>query len=175
VGDVKLAIVGTDLGRGPTEAMMTIIRHEIADRAGIRQVLISGSHSHHGPVIELVDEPGLGQGTHKAAVAYAQKLPHLLVDAIREADHKLQPAKMGVATETTTLKRNRQAKHEPKATDPMLAVIRFDDMDQKPVAVLVNFAAHPVMTDEKLLKYSADYPGFLKKKVESELATSRRA
>src|SRR5262249_48198282 len=49
-GDDKVAIVGTDLGRGPTEAMMTIIRKEIAERAGIRHVLISGSHSHHGPV-----------------------------------------------------------------------------------------------------------------------------
>ena len=56
-GDEKLAIVGTDLGRGPTEAMMTIIRREIADKAGIRHVLISGSHSHHGPVIELIDSP----------------------------------------------------------------------------------------------------------------------
>ena len=27
------------------------------------------------------------------------------------------------------------------------------------------------MTEERLLKYSADYPGFLKKKVEAELAT----
>ena len=35
----------------------------------------------------------------------------------------------------------------------------------------MNFAAHPVMTDEKLLKYSADYPGFLKNKVEAALGT----
>jgi hypothetical protein len=171
-GDGKLAIVGTDLGRGPTDAMMAQIRREIAERAGIRHVLISGSHSHHGPVIELLDEPGLGKGTHAAAVAYAQKLPHLLIDVILDADKTLRPARLGVATETTTLNRNRQAKHEPKATDPMLAVLRFDDLEKRPIAVVVNFAAHPVMTDEKLLKYSADYPGFLKRKVESELATT---
>ena len=53
----------------------------------------------------------------------------------------------------------------------MLAVIRFDDLEGKPIAILVNFAAHPVMTKESLLKYSADYPGFLKNKVEAELAT----
>ena len=79
-GDDKVAIVGTDLGRGPTEAMMTIIRQEIMEKAGIRHVLISGSHSHHGPVIELIDEPGLGKGKFDAAVAYSQKLPHLLVE-----------------------------------------------------------------------------------------------
>ncbi len=69
------------------------------------------------------------------------------------------------------MNRNRHTKREPKATDPLLAVIRFDDLADKPIAVLVNFAAHPVMTDAKILKYSADYPGFLKNKVEAELAT----
>jgi neutral ceramidase len=167
----KVAIVGTDLGRGPTEAMMIIIRREIADKAGIRHVLISGSHSHHGPVIELIDEPGLGKGKFDAAVAYSQKLPHLLVRAILDADTDLKPARIGVASESVGLNRNRHTKREPKATDPMLAVIRFDDKAGKPIAVLVNFAAHPVMTDEKLLRYSADYPGFLKRKVEAELST----
>jgi hypothetical protein len=170
-GDDKVAIVGTDLGRGPTEAMMTIIRQEIAARAGIRHVMISGSHSHHGPVIELVDEPGLGQGKFDAAVAYSQKLPHLLVQVILDADHALEPARLGVATESVSLNRNRHTKREPKVTDPMLAVIRFDNEAGKPIAVLVNFAAHPVMTDAKRLKYSADYPGFLKHKVEGELST----
>ncbi len=172
-GNDKVAIVGTDLGRGPTEVMMTIIRREIADKAGIRHVLISGSHSHHGPVIELIDEPGLGKGKFDAAVAYSQELPHRLVQAILDADKDLKPARIGVAIESVGLNRNRHTKREPKATDPMLAVLRFDDQASKPkpIAVLVNFAAHPVMTDEKLLRYSADYPGFLKRKVEAELST----
>ena len=58
--------------------MMKIIREEIADKAGIRHVLITGSHTHHGPVIELTDEPGLGKGKFDVAVEYSQKLPHLL-------------------------------------------------------------------------------------------------
>ena len=170
-GDDKVAIVGTDLGRGPTEAMMSVIRKEIAEKAGIRHVLISGSHSHHGPVIELVDEPGLGRGKFDAAVKYSQELPHRLVEVILGADKALVPARIGVATETVNLNRNRHTKREPKVTDPMLAVIRFDDHAGQPIAVLVNFAAHPVMTEEKRLRYSADYPGFLKNKVAAELAT----
>ena len=170
-GDAKIALVGIDIGRGPTEAMMQLIRREIADKAGIRHVLITGSHSHHGPVIELLDEPGLGQGKFPVAVEYSQKLPHLLIDSILEADKYKKPARLGVATESVTLNRNRHTKREPRVTDPQLIVMRFDDADGKPIAILVNFAAHPVMTDEKVLKYSADYPGFLKNKVESELAT----
>jgi hypothetical protein len=168
----KVAIVGTDIGRGPTEAMMKIIRAEIKAKAGIDHVMISGSHSHHGPVIELTDEPGLGKGKFDVAVAYSQKLPHLLIDVILEADKALRPARLGVATETTKLNRNRHTKREPKVTDPSLTVMRLDDLSGKPIAVLVNFAAHPVMTDNKLLKYSADYPGFLKNKVAAALATT---
>jgi neutral ceramidase len=170
-GDDKVAVVGIDIGRGPTEAMMKIIREEIAAKAGIHHVLITGSHTHHGPVIELTDEPGFGKGKFDVAVEYTKKLPHLLIDAILEADKGLKPAKLGVAIESVTLNRNRHTKREPKATDPQLAVIRFDDLSDKPIAILVNFAAHPVMTEGKILKYSADYPGFMKNKVEAELAT----
>ena len=94
-----------------------------------------------------------------------------MIDAILEADKALKPAKLGVAIESVTLNRNRHTKREPRVTDPQLAVIRFDDLSDKPIAILVNFAAHPVMTEGKILKYSADYPGFLKNKVEAELAT----
>ena len=169
-GGDKVALVGIDLGRGPTEAMMKVIRREVAEKAGIRHVLITGSHTHHGPVIELTDEEGLGKGKFDAAVAYSRKLPEMLVEAILDADRRLAPARVGVATESVGLNRNRQSKREPRATDPMLAVVRFDDLAGKPIAVLVNFAAHPVLTDTKVLKYSADYPGFLKTTVESELA-----
>lgn len=170
-GSDKVALVGIDLGRGPTEAMMDVIRKEVAEKAGIRHVLIVGSHTHHGPVIELTDEEGLGKGKFDAAVAYSRKLPGMLAEAILDADRRLTPARIGVATESIGLNRNRQSKREPKATDPTLAVVRFDDLAGKPIAVLVNFAAHPVLTDTKVLKYSADYPGFLKNKVEAELAT----
>jgi neutral ceramidase len=170
-GDDKVALVGIDLGRGPTEAMMKTIRAEIADKAKIKNVLITGSHTHHGPVIELLDEPGLGKGKFDVAVAYSARLPRMLVEAILAADNDLKPAKMAVATESVELNRNRHTKRSPKPTDPMLAVLRFDDLAEKPIAIVVNFAAHPVMTDPTVLKYSADYPGFLKGKVEAELAT----
>ena len=170
-GDDKLALVGLDLGRGPTTAMMTDIRERISKQANIDHVLISGTHTHHAPCIELLDREGFGKERFEAAVRYNEELPEKIVEAIVQADSNARPARMGISKKDLTLNRNRHTKRKPKVTDPMLALMRFDDESGEPIAILVNFAAHPVMTDTKILKYSADYPGFLEAKVESELAT----
>lgn len=171
-GDQRLAIVGTDIGRGPTKAMMEKIRKEVAEKAGVQTVMISGSHSHHGPVIELTDQPGFGKGKFDDAVAYAKRYPELLIEAIVDASKNLQPAKIGIAKKDLELNRNRHTKQAVKPTDPQLAVIRFDSLDGKPLAVIVNYAAHPVTINEMILKFSPDYPGALQARVESALKTN---
>ncbi len=132
-------------------------------------MLIAGSHTHHGPVIELIDEPDRGRGKFPAAVAYSSRLADRLIETILAADRAAQPARLGVATKALDYNRNRQTKHLPKPTEPNLAVLRFDDLDGQPLAVLVNFAAHPTMVSGQVLKFSADYPGALRARVEAEL------
>ncbi len=170
-GDKRLAIVGLDIGRGPTRAMMEQIRKDVAEQADVDYVLISGSHTHHGPVIELTDREGFGKGTFDDAVAYAKRLPVLLTEAIVEAANSAVPAKIGVAKKDLGLNRNRHTKRQPKPTDPELAVIRFDTLEGKPLAVVVNYAAHPVTLPGEVLKFSRDYPGPLQDRVESALKT----
>jgi neutral ceramidase len=171
-GKDRLAIMGLDIGRGPTSAMMEKIRKEVTEKAGVQHVMISGSHSHHGPVIELTDEEGFGKGKFDDAVAYSKRLPELLIEAIVEAKNNLQPARMGIATKSFDLNRNRHTKQAEKPTDPMLAVVRFDSADGKPLAILVNFAAHPVKVPTEILKFSPDYPGAMQNRVESALSTN---
>jgi hypothetical protein len=171
-GDERLAIVGMDIGRGPTTAMMAQIRQAVSEQAGVGHVMIAGSHTHHGPVIELVDRPGLGQGEFDDAVAYTKRLPELLIEAIVEAAHNAAPSRIGVAKENNELNRNRHTKRTPQPTDPMLAVIRLDDLEGRPIAVIANFAAHPVTMDGAVLKFSADYPGTLQRRVETALETN---
>jgi len=76
-GSSSVAIVGLDLGRGPTTPMMEQIRKTVKTEVGVEHVLISGSHTHHGPVIELVDKEGQGKGTFAEAVAYSEALPEM--------------------------------------------------------------------------------------------------
>ena len=171
-GNERLAIVGMDIGRGPTTAMMKQIRDAVSEKAGVGHVMISGSHTHHGPVIELTDRDGFGKGKFDDAVAYSKRLPELLIEAIVEAKNNAVPARIGVAKKNLELNRNRHTKRTLKPTDPMLAVIRFDDAAGKPIAVVVNFAAHPVTMDTMVLKFSPDYPGALHNRVEETLKTN---
>ena len=57
-GSDKVAIVGLDLGRSPAEKSLQTIRQRIKAEAGIDYSFIAGSHTHHGPVLELSDESG---------------------------------------------------------------------------------------------------------------------
>ena len=53
--------------------------------------------------------------------------------------------------------------------DRDLQVMRLDTLDGKPIAVLVNFTAHPTMISAMVLKFSADYVGAMKATVREAL------
>lgn len=170
VAGKKLAIVGMDMGRSPAERSLQVIRKRIKDECGIEWSFIAGSHSHHGAVLELSDEPGKGQGKFDATLRYYKQMEDGIVAAIKDANAGLVPVKFAVGKTTLPdFNRNRHTKIEPKPSDRDLEVMRFDKMDGRPLAVLVNFTAHPTMTDGAILKFSADYVGFMKATVRKEL------
>ncbi len=172
-GAKKLAIVGLDLGRAPAEASLQTIRKRIKDEAGIEYSFIAGSHSHHTPVLELTDEAGKGKGKFDAALRYYKQMEDGIVAAILEANTKLTAAKMATgAVKLEGFNRNRHTKIEPKPSDKDLTVCRFDDMAGKPLAVIVNFTAHPTTIPALTLKFSADYVGAMKATVDKELGTT---
>src|SRR5436190_13520748 len=168
-GTNKLAIVGLDLGRAPAERSLQNIRQRIKAEAGIDYSFISGSHTHHGPVLELSDEPGKGKGKFDAALRYYKEMEDGISSAIIEANNKLAPAKFATGFKRLEFNRNRHTKIEPKPSDRDLSVMRFDDASGKPIAVIINFAAHPTMIPAETLKFSADYVGVMKQTVEEEM------
>src|SRR5947209_9224162 len=120
----KLAIVGLDLGRSPSEKSLQIIRQRIKADCGIDYSLIAGSHTHHGPVLELSDEEGKGKGKFDSAIRYYQEMEEEIVAAIIEANSRLTPAKWAAGSiRLDGFNRNRQTKIEPKPVDRDLAVI----------------------------------------------------
>jgi neutral ceramidase len=169
----KIAIVSLDLGRAPAEKSLENIRRRIKSKAGIEHSFIAASHTHHGPVLELSDEKGKGQGRFDGALRYYRQMEDSIVQAILQANESLQPAKMGGgAVQLEEFNMNRQSGFPHPPSDRDLAVLRFDDLSGKPIAILVNFAAHPTMVSELNLKFSADYVGAMKQLVEKETGAS---
>ncbi len=168
-GGRKIAIVGLDLGRAPAEASLQRIRGRIREQAGIENSIIAGSHTHHGPVLELSGQEGKGRGRFDAALRYYGQMEDGIVAAIVEANARLAPARLAVGSvRLEGFNRNRQTRIEPKASDRELAVMRLDDAAGKPLAILVNFAAHPTMLPAATLRFSADYVGALKAEITRE-------
>jgi len=159
----KLAIVNLDLGRPPAENSLNNIRKRIKSKTGIEYSFIAATHTHHGPVLELSDQTGKGRGRFNSALRYYSQLEDFIVDAVVEAADNLKPAKMAVGgIQLTNFNYNRHTQFQPAPRDTDLTVLRFDDLSGKPIAILANFAAHPTLVPESLLKYSADYPGVVK-------------
>ena len=172
-GDSKLAIVGLDLGRSPNEKYLQIIRQRVKDATGIEYSFIAGSHTHHGPVLELTDEDGKGKGKFDASIRYYKFLEEQIVAAIVEANSKLQPAKLASGIfPLEGFNRNRHTKLEPKPVDKDLGLLRFEDLSGKPIAVVVNFTAHPTNIPASTLKFSADFVGAMKAEIEKQTGAS---
>ena len=143
----------------------------ILEKAGIEHSLIAGSHTHHGPVVELCNEPGKGQGRYDAAVRYAGFLAEQIEKVILEADGNLVPATVAAGSvEIEGFNRNRHSKIQPVPVDRRLGVLRLDDAASgTPVAVLVNFTAHPTSIPDDTMTFSADYIGSMRETIEVKL------
>ncbi|MFO7975653.1 MAG: hypothetical protein R6V12_13570, partial [Candidatus Hydrogenedentota bacterium] len=133
VGEKKAALVGLDLGRSPRPEQVERIRAAVNEIAGVGFILLVGSHTHHGPVLELKDEPEKGKGVYDDAVAYTKALESKLIDVIVAAAANVEDARVGWDSGIVPMNRNRHTKIEPKVTDSELTVIRFDDTNGKPI------------------------------------------
>jgi neutral ceramidase len=162
VGKTKLAIVSLDLGRAPPRTSMQNIRKQLKDATQIETIFLVASHTHHGPVLELDDWPSKEK-------PYVRTLEEKIVKAITEAHHALRPARLGIKSFDVPFNRNRHSQRSDRTVDRELIVVRIDDEQGKPIAHLVNFAAHPTMLPASLREFSPDYPGFMAGHVEKEL------
>lgn len=161
IGKQRLAFVSLDLGRAPTRKSRENIAAALKP-TGIEHFFLVASHTHHGPVLELETWPD-------AKKPYVRDLEAKIVAAILEAWKNLQPARMGIVRSEEKLNRNRHSRREDRPVDRELIVVRLEAVkDGKPIAHLVNFAAHPTMLPASLHQFSPDFPAFCCQRVEEE-------
>jgi neutral ceramidase len=169
-GTRTIALVTLDLCFPFDLPVMDEIRKAV--RGSVDEVVFHASHTHSGP-------------TYSEAPAAAEHAVPRVAAAIEAAARAMMPARIGNGWGQVYIGFNRRYlrpdgsvdmfwRNETKVSttfpvDPTVGVIRVDRTDGSPIAVLVNYACHPVVLGPENLDYSADYPSETRRFVEQEM------
>lgn len=157
-GDTKFALVACDLcavNAGLRKAACRVLAK--AD-TGIAEdnVMVCGTHTHAGTggyILSLVAPPVAGFYNPKIL----KKLSSGIAEAVVLANAKLAPATFGVAAKDLDgYNRNRRGR---KTVDRSMTVLRFDGKNGKPIALMINFTAHPTILGGGDMELSRGWPG----------------
>ncbi len=169
-GNRTIALITLDLCFTFDEKSMDQIRADVRDK--VDEVIFHASHTHSGPTYS------------EAPQAVEHAVPRI-EGAIRSAAAAMVPVQIGNGWGQTYIGFNRRYletdgavqmfwRNEPKISttfpvDPTVGVIRIDRRDGTPLAILVNYACHPVVLGPDSFNYSADYPGEMRRVVEQAM------
>jgi neutral ceramidase len=172
-GRQAVAVVTLDLGRSFGQPQMNFVRKRVLQLHRVNEVMFIASHTHSGPVI---DED------YDQVPEWEQRALDKIVQAIGTARGRMTEARLGVGYGQAIIGHNRRyiqsdgsvkmlwrnSTGQPTGViDPSVGVIRVDDKQGNPLAILVNYACHPVVFGPDNLRYSADYPGAMARLVEA--------
>jgi hypothetical protein len=176
----RLALITLDLGRTFGPASLTRLRTQLTKSSGISYLLITASHTHAGP--NILDEYLAGRTPDWESTALDR-----IAQRVGEACRHEVEARIGTGNGRVYIGYNRR-RVKPDGTvtmfwenpdkvptspiDPTVSVLRVDTTDGKPLAILVNYACHPVVFGSDNLQYSADYVGVMARTVEQSLGES---
>ena len=174
VADQRLALVTLDLGRTFKESTLANLRQRVKRSDGISYLIVTASHSHSGPNI-------LDEYPNDHQPAWETVAVEKIAAAISKASRSLAEARIGTGRGDVYIGYNRRQVHadgkvtmlwtnpdkQPTAPlDPSVWVMRVDDVEGKPIAILVNYACHPVVLGSDNLNYSADFVATMASTVE---------
>ncbi|NUM54295.1 MAG: neutral/alkaline non-lysosomal ceramidase N-terminal domain-containing protein [Candidatus Hydrogenedentes bacterium] len=167
--DRKYAYVTVDLVGIPRS-----LRDETVKRIGATGItsdtlMLVASHSHGSVEMNAMNNKNVFE--NKAIGIYDEKLLMFTADRIAEAivnaDTQYQPVKAGTASmKLDGMNRNRR---DSPIIDNELTVTRIDGAEGKPIAVLVNWTAHPTFSGPQTMEVTADWPGYLQREIEGFL------
>ena len=184
-GEHSVGFVVYDLLFPFNDKINTEMRRIIRERTGLAEVVFSATHTHSGPWISYAGGPDAAAGLDELK-DYERMICDRTLEALEKAYNSLQPVRLGTGLGEVDLNYNRirqepdgrvemiWANHEKIPLGPAassVAVIRIDDLQGKTLALLVNYACHPVIhgRPNENLMYSADFPGALCAEVASRL------
>ncbi len=166
LGEHQAVIVALDLLLVPGSLTRAVLK---ATRLQPHQLFMSASHTHCAP-----DAMGMNERMRFPIPGVATFQPELLQftaerisEAIRQARARLQPARLAMHAEPIPhLNRNRRGRD---ITDPTMTIVRVSTPTNKPLALMVIYAAHPTIYSHTMMEVSAEFPGVLQNGLEQTL------
>jgi hypothetical protein len=166
-GKTSIALVTCDLRSFVSTRVGDLARQ----RFGVGTTLIASSHTHSGPLTWELRSPWYAQAEDK------------MVEAIGIARKNMFPATLGISSGEIYLGHNRRKIVDGKGVmwwrnaealpshplDPTVYALVVKDDRGKTRAVLVNYACHPSVLGPDNYEHSADYPGAMRRAVESQI------
>ena len=132
-GETRIAIVSVD-ALGFPSVLGDRVRHEVA-QIPATNILIAATHTHSAP--DFYGFPGSA-----VDLKYLESVCHQIASAIQEANARLQPVQVRMATGPARGKIAYNAYAE-ELYDPRCHVIQFCTAAGAPLMTLVNYAIHP--------------------------------
>jgi neutral ceramidase len=161
-GSTRAVLIGADQA-GLPEAVWATASKQIAEELNcpVENILMSATHTHSGwGAAGPPPFPGRGQSAPPGAAPPAPNQPPppivaKILDVVKQAKDKLQPATVGFGTGLSYLNVNRdtidpqtrrwtQAPNLDGSSDKTVAVIKFSSPSGEPIAVYMDYAMHPV-------------------------------
>jgi len=145
------------------EPLMDKIRAGVEKQTGIpfKNVAISSTHTHSGPVIGNADS------------SYGQFFISRCIESAVQAWKSRVPGKIGFgSTEIFGLAMNdRSMNHGGMTADPQAGVIKIEDSRGKLMGVFFNYGCHPSTLDLHNLLFSEDWPFYSIKEIKGRIGT----
>ncbi len=164
--DKKYAIVTMDMLGLPPNVKPQLIERLAAKEWNKENIMLLPSHSHTSfDMTALNDQNNLN--SPQIGIFQPELLEHVissLTKVINEADKDFQAVHIGT-NKIIIEGMNRNRRGDPDV-DKNLTVTRIDYENEKPMAVLVNWTAHPTFMSENDMWVSGGWPGYLQRELE---------
>ncbi|MFH1904863.1 MAG: neutral/alkaline non-lysosomal ceramidase N-terminal domain-containing protein [bacterium] len=173
-GKVRTAIVTTDTLGLDTE-LTSKIKKLIYRQTGIKDVLLSGSHTHSGPLIG----PAWHMKSAKKDFAYIDILSRQIAGAVYAASNNMTAVRVKSGTGYAKIGINRRpvdkdgkvrkmGRNPRGVIDTDVPILVLERTDGNVLALLLTYACHAVTAGDSFY-ISADYPGYTQRLVENKL------
>jgi neutral ceramidase len=161
----KILIITSDL-IGFSSLFIDDLKKMISLKIGVpvENIMISAVHNHGGPVIKTYEND-----TPQSVDDYIKVLKEKLTSLAVDASKNLVPFRMGIGKGSCNMNINRRAefangsiglgRNPDGPCDHELVVAKFEDMNDKILAVLVNWPCHGTASGQDNYQITGDWPG----------------